>query len=623
MSDHPRSRNGAGTGKATVKHAGRVPPPGGGKSATAQTRTYQSTSQLIRPNSAEQAPRKTNSQGNKSQNNITQQRSTTQQPLLPLPVNPPIRSKKSNITLKKENPGDVIERKEVYKLLCENDVLITHVYNTPSGFTVKTDSPRSIDQILANRVSNRLKSLKLTPIPPPDYMSQKTVVVKGVDEILGGQSAEAIKEEILNQNAGLKIESVIKFNGMTRIFKIICQDTASAEKICREGFRAFYYNVNPRQVEQEEHVKVNTCFKCYALSKHNTNQCRSTTKICSECAETGHTWRECQASVKKCINCTREGKDASHRTLAMKCPLRKEIAKKIRSQKAESKRTAAAMQAAGTAGSTYAAVAANRRTNAEAPKAQKPSVPQPPPTQIVLNNDYSVKLMALVVEAHISSLSDGKMFSEYLSESIKLNYNVDVKFPERDSRGIFRVLTNLEQQPEAHINELEASMAEVQEIQPKTGRKRRATSPEESAESNEPRNKKNKGREDHSGSSTSIHNESIESNSDSIPGKSDEAERSERTSTPIRSPVSAASPKEHKFKILVTQRPKSIKGSDVAKQVLGDVNPRYKLQLQPQAPHKENKIIELLKKDKIKITPDDVQVVTKEVFNRLKPISYK
>ena len=222
-----------------------------------------------------------------------------------------------------------------------------------------------------------------------------------------------------------------------------------------------------------------------------------------------------------------------------------------------------------------------------------------------------------------SSLSDGRMFSEYLSESIKLNYNVDVKFPERDSRGIFRVLTNLEQQPEAHINEVEASMTEIQEIQPKTGRKRRATSPEESAESNEPRNKKNKGREDHSGSSTSIHNESIESNSDSIPGKSDEAERSERTSTPIRSPVSAASPKEHKFKILVTQRPKSIKGSDVAKQIRGDVNPRYKLQLQPQAPHKENKIIELLRKDIIKITPDDVQVVTKEVFNRLKPISYK
>ena len=165
-------------------------------------------------------------------------------------------------------------------------------------------------------------------------------------------------------------------------------------------------------------------------------------------------------------------------------------------------------------------------------------------------------------------------------------------------------------------------MAEAEEALPRTGCKR-AASPEEPSVSKEPRTKKNRRRVDHSGSSTSIHNESIESNSDSIPGKSDEEERSERTSTPIRSPVSAASPKEHKFKILVTERPKSIKGSDVAKQVLGDVNPRYKLQLQPQAPHKENKIIELLKKDKIKITPDDVQVVTKEVFNRLKPISYK
>ena len=621
----PRPRNGAGPGKVQVK-PGAKPPLGGRKAPLAQTMAYPSTSTQSWKNSAEQAPRK-ETQKNKFQNtnNTTAHRPTTQQTLLPLPSNPPVRSKKCNITLQKINPKDVIERKEVYKLLCENDVLITHVYDNKTGFTVKTDSPRSIDQILGDRVSNKLKShLKLKPVPPQEYSSQKTVVVKGVDEILGGQPAEAIKEEILKNNADLRIESVIKFNGMTRTFKIICKDTATAEKICREGFKAFYYNVSTKQVEQEEHVKINTCGKCYANNAHNTNQCRSTIKICSECAETGHTWRECQATVKKCINCTRDGKEAGHRTTAMKCPLRKAIVKKVRKQKAESKKkNAGRTYATVSTGSTYAAVAANRGANSEAPKTQKPSAPPPKPVQIVMNNDLSVKMTALIMEAHIASISDGNKFSEYLSENIKLNYGVDVKFPERDSKGIFRMLSNTEQQTEEVNREEEANVAELGEQQQLNPRKR-ANSPEDSASFNEPKKKKNRGRKNSSNhSSTSNQDDSTESVYDSVSEKAGGSPQ--RASTPVQSPVVAApSPNEqYNFKVIVTQAPKNLKGSDVVTEIFGDINPRYKLLLQSEDIREEQKIIQLLKHNRLKITSEDIQLVSKKQFKNFKPLSYQ
>ena len=618
MLGRPRPFNGAGAGRGTVKPGWK--PPQGGKKTMAQTTSHPSTSQVGSNPAGPTFQRQNLFKGNRNNgNNKTLQNNNTQA-CVPRPENPMIRSKKSNITLRKINREDTIERKEVYKFLCQNDVLINHVYNTPSGFTVKTDSPRSVDLILSDRIAKKLESqLKLTPISPPEHQSHKTVVVKGIDEILGGNSAEAIKEEIIKNNADLKIESVIKFNGMTRIFKVICKDTATAEKICREGFKAFYYNVSTNQVEQEEHVKVNTCFKCYAHNKHNTNQCRSTIKICSECAQTGHIWRECQATVKKCINCTREGLEAGHRTLAMKCPLRKQVVKKIREQKAETKRNV---------GSTYAAVAANR-ANAEAPKAPKPSGPPPAPVNIVLNNDLSVKMTALILEAHISSIADSQKFSEYLSESIKLNYGVDVKFPERNSRGVFRMLSNMDQQSDdTHTSET-ASVAEEQ-METEASSRKRAASPNES-ETVETR-KKQRGQETQAAPSTSDGERSV-NNSGTSPelliesprlGKSPTPRTSTPPPSPSTSPNNTASPskKRFRFKVFATELPKCVKGSDITRNLFSEINPKFKLRLQSEDSKQEKQLIQMLKQNRLDIRPDDFLLVTKSKFNKLRNITY-
>ena len=55
-------------------------------------------------------------------------------------------------------------------------------------------------------------------------------------------------------------------------------------------------------------------------------------------------------------------------------------------------------------------------------------------------------MVALVIEAHIASIGDKRPYNEILSESLKLNYDIDVKLTNRDSQKILNIYLNPEQQ---------------------------------------------------------------------------------------------------------------------------------------------------------------------------------
>ena len=55
-------------------------------------------------------------------------------------------------------------------------------------------------------------------------------------------------------------------------------------------------------------------------------------------------------------------------------------------------------------------------------------------------------MVALVIDAHIASIGDKRPYKEILSESLKLNYDIDVKLPNRDSQKILNIYLNPEQQ---------------------------------------------------------------------------------------------------------------------------------------------------------------------------------
>lgn len=144
---------------------------------------------------------------------------------------------------------------------------------------------------------------------PPELKAKRSVFVRKVDEVVGKQNAEDIKEEIERQNSWLKVDEVIKIKDYTHVFKLTCEDTHMADRIKQQGFLAFNVLITPEQIKQEIYTNLLTCFNCYTFEKHPTKDCpNKNNNYCSTCGQDDHTFRDCENTFIGCLNCKREGK---------------------------------------------------------------------------------------------------------------------------------------------------------------------------------------------------------------------------------------------------------------------------------------------------------------------------
>ncbi|KAF2356002.1 hypothetical protein FHG87_013244 [Trinorchestia longiramus] len=107
-----------------------------------------------------------------------------------------------------------------------------------------------------------------------------------------------------------------------------------------------------------------------------------------------------------------------HRTLAANCPYRKNIIR----QKEDTEQRQKQEQTH----STYAEIAKHAIQQTD-----------PPQHTLTLTNQTHIELTALILEAHIAALDKTKKIREILLQFLKLNFNIDTTFPDRDSTAIF------------------------------------------------------------------------------------------------------------------------------------------------------------------------------------------
>ena len=178
-----------------------------------------------------------------------------------------------------------------------------------------------------------------------------------------------------------------------------------------DGLRMFMMSIPGYNIQQEKYFNVQTCYRCYALEDHYSNQCKKPEEymICSECAQLGHNWKECTNNTQKCINCS-----GDHRTLASKCPKRKEIIK-------------------------------NKRINNQAPKQsysqaaqQQQTIPTYNTSQQPPNNaeTYS-KIYTCIMHAHLHNIAEPGTYNAELNNMLKQNNLPPVKVPPNPPSGNF------------------------------------------------------------------------------------------------------------------------------------------------------------------------------------------
>lgn len=226
-------------------------------------------------------------------------------------------------------------RIQLVDILGRSDIYVTRIITLEDGFVVLTKDDKDADKIFQEESIRKLNSSQFYPTLPADIKARKTVLCFNVDSFIYDNSEDEIKQEMMHKNLWSEncIEQVVKFPNRN-IMKVVFTQTQVALKATENGIVAFNICIPSDQIKQEKFIPILTCMICYKMEDHTTKNCpkNSEYKICSECAEEGHSWKDCPSGTQKCINC-----GGRHRATAMKCPKRKEIVEKKRKEMEETR----------------------------------------------------------------------------------------------------------------------------------------------------------------------------------------------------------------------------------------------------------------------------------------------
>lgn len=305
------------------------------------------------------------------------------------------------VKIKTPNSKDPRRTNNLLEILTQNDIYITRLDPLTDGFVIITGTDDERDKIFKQKTQKELNEAGFLTITPPELRASRSVIIPRTANHIYKNDEEEIKEEINNNNEWAKnnIDNIFKFPN-SKTIKITFKETCFAKKALSDGIKLFHMRIPHNDIKQEEFYNINTCFRCYVMEDHYTNQCKKPAdyKVCSECSSTSHTWRDCLSSNKRCLNCQGE-----HRTLAAKCPLRKEIIKK--NKKENSKMNTA----------TYSQITGQ---NMQAPKSQQTNtstinIPQ-------MSESFS-KIFTCMMHAHLLNMAEPGCYNEVLNSMLTKN----------------------------------------------------------------------------------------------------------------------------------------------------------------------------------------------------------
>ena len=228
------------------------------------------------------------------------------------------------VKIKSTNFKDIRKKCLLLETLSTNEIYTTKVIPLNGGLVVIT-TDEDHDKLFQEKTIKDLAQHGFQPIVPPKLKAKRSVIVFNVDLHIYNNTENDIAEEMYAHNNWLEnnIDTIFKFPHSKNI-KITFKQATTTTKTREVDLKLFHMRIPSHQIHQEKFYNIKTCFRCYKIEDHHTNACSqdSSFKICSECSMTGHTWRECNVEENKCLNC-----DGNHRTLSMKCILRKEAIK--------------------------------------------------------------------------------------------------------------------------------------------------------------------------------------------------------------------------------------------------------------------------------------------------------
>ena len=299
------------------------------------------------------------------------------------------------------NPNSKLK---LLRTLSENLIYATKLIPVYDGFILLTRNDEEVDKVFKSNCLKLLKDQGFEPILPPELRAKRTVILLNVDDLITTRTEKEIEEELLKENEWIEgIDNIFKIP-KSRHIKVGFKETNTAKTATEKGLLAFHMSIPSYNIKIDEFIPILTCMRCYSLEEHTTSKCPKPkdNKICSECGSSSHTWRECKETNKKCINC-----EGQHRTLANKCPKRKEIVESKRKGKKNNN-------------TTYSQITKGNNNNTNITSKATD----------LFDNDTASTILTCILHAHLGNIAHPGTYNEEVNKLFKLNKLPPIVLPD-------------------------------------------------------------------------------------------------------------------------------------------------------------------------------------------------
>ena len=312
-----------------------------------------------------------------------------------------------------KRPNEPHRHNKVFQTFGRIGVSIKKVHDGKGVFFAIANED-SLETILSSESTAIFREVGFELVPPIEYNSLKTVVIKNLDYMVDSYSDEEIIESIERLNSWAKVEYVYKIPTTSKLIKVRFQNQQMVQVALQKGINILHQHIPQWSIEKELFVRLTPCRNCYGYD-HRLKDCKAEKKArCTYCAEE-HKQSECKANQPCCINC-----GGQHRTLAAACKIRKELIK----QKSGDIRANARSQSQHRQYTSYASAA----TSSNNTGSQKTSNSVPGLTKNETKEIITTIMSSIVFSHYVEAIEPGS-FQRTMNEMFKKNGLKPVNFP--------------------------------------------------------------------------------------------------------------------------------------------------------------------------------------------------
>lgn len=315
------------------------------------------------------------------------------------------------IKLIDKRPREPHRHNKVFQIFGQIGIHVRKVHDGRGVYFAVVEE-KQIEEILKDENQNVLINEGFQPVPPIEYSSLKTIVVRNIDRMIDSFDDDEVTDSINRLNDWAEVESIFRIPSTSKLLKVKFKQQQMVETALKKGIIVLHQHIPASNVEREIFIKLNFCRNCFSYN-HLTRQCEAEKKKrCSFCAKE-HYYTECQETEPQCINC-----GGRHRTLAAVCQIRKDLIKERSKNKREMSRSVTRQRAY----TSYAAAAATG-TSGTATGNIIPGISKTEMKQII------TKIMSSIVYSHyVEALTPGS-FQENMNKMYQMNGLNPMNFP--------------------------------------------------------------------------------------------------------------------------------------------------------------------------------------------------